>query len=641
VVNCRAAVYRRLEEARKAVFVTANLPIGSELLGYRIEALLGRGGTSVVYRAEHLRLKRKVALKLLAPELAEDARFRERFLRESELAASLDHPHIVPIYDAGEAEGQLYIAMRFFAGGDLRKLLREEGRLEPARALVLLAQVAEALDAAHEAGLVHRDVKPANVMLDEHGRCYLSDFGLTKQVSSQSGFTATGQIAGTIDYLAPEVIEGKALTPRADLYSLGCMLFECLAEVPPFRRESEFAVLWAHVNEPPPKLSERGEELPEELDAVVAKTLAKAPERRYASAGELIQAAREALPEAAGPPPRRRRGRLLAGAGALAAAALATVLPLVLVGGSGTPGAKPTLAITTSSIQRIDPETNKLVATIAVPVENSLLAAGGGSVWAANGDKNRLFRIDPKRNAVVQTVETFDPRALAYGAGGFLWVLDGSDGIVWKFDPASGASTSAIPLPPGKQFGPPDIVRATDEAVWVQWAATDGNAVRIDPSSTAAKAVTIGSKTVPVIIDFAPVGPVLWSAIPDTKHHATSGVMRTDLRRPDAPPTFVTTATEFPSIAADAGGLWLVDSGRERVLHIDARTNRIDRRLPVGRSPVWIAEGEGAVWVANSGSNTVSRIDPTSGKVVATIPVGASPESVVVGEGGVWVDVYP
>ena len=614
--------------------------IGTELLGYRIEALLGRGGMSVVYRAEHLRLKRKVALKLLAPELAEDARFRERFLRESELAASLDHPRIVPIYDAGEAEGQLYIAMRFFAGGDLRKLLRQEGRLEPARALVLLAQVAEALDAAHEAGLVHRDVKPGNVMLDAHDRCYLSDFGLTKKVSSQSGFTATGQIVGTIDYLAPEVIESKALTPRADLYSLGCMLFECLAGVPPFRRESEFAVVWAHVNEPPPKLSERGEELPEELDAVVAKALAKAPERRYASAGELIQAAREALPEAAVPPPRRRRGRLLAGAGALAAAALATVLPLVLVGGSGAPGAKPTLAITTTSIQRIDPETNKLVATIAVPVENSLLAAGGGSVWAANGDENRLFRIDPKRNAVVRTVQTFDPRGLAYGAG-ILWVLDGSDGIVWKFDPASGASTGAIPLPPGKQFGPPDIVRATDEDVWVQWAANDGNAVRIDPSSTAAgKAVTIGSKTVPQIFDFAPVGPVLWTAIPDFKHRATSGVMRTDLRRPDAPPTFVTTATAFPSIAADTRGLWLVDSDRRRVLHIDARTNRIDRRLTVGDRPAWIAEGEGAVWVANSASNTVSRIDPASGKVVATIPVGASPASVVVGEGGVWVDVY-
>ena len=149
-----------------AMSVSADPRVGSEFLGYRIEALLGRGGMSVVYRAEHLRLKRKVALKLLTPELAEDARFRERFLRESELAASLDHPCIVPIYDAGEAEGQLYIAMRFFAGGDLRKLLRQEGRLEPARALVLLAQVAEALDAAHEAGLVHRDVKPGNVMLD-------------------------------------------------------------------------------------------------------------------------------------------------------------------------------------------------------------------------------------------------------------------------------------------------------------------------------------------------------------------------------------------------------------------------------------------------------------------------------------------
>ena len=205
--------------------VSADRRIGSELFGYRIEALLGRGGMSVVYRAEDLRLKRKVALKLLAPELAEDQRFRDRFLRESELAASLDHPNIVPIYEAGETDGQLYIAMRYVAGGDLKGLLREHRRLEPARALALLSQVADALDAAHEAGLVHRDVKPGNVLLGSEEHCYLSDFGLTRQVSSQSGFTATGQIVGTIDYVAPEVVEGKELTASADIYSLGCLLY--------------------------------------------------------------------------------------------------------------------------------------------------------------------------------------------------------------------------------------------------------------------------------------------------------------------------------------------------------------------------------------------------------------------------------
>jgi len=336
--------------------------IGSELLGYRIETLLGRGGMSVVYRAEDTRLKRKVALKLLAPEMAEDERFRERFLRESERAASLDHPNIVPIYEAGEVDGQLYIAMRYVAGGDFKAFLREEGRLEPKRALSLLAQVADALDAAHEAGLVHRDVKPGNVLLDSREHCYLSDFGLTKQVSSESGFTATGQITGTIEYVAPEVIEGKKIDARADLYSLGCMLFECLAGEPPFHRDSELAVLWAHVNEPPPKLSERRPELGEELDAVLAKALAKSPEKRSPHCRDLVDAARQALPEPepmAAHPARRRR--LLLGALALVAALLATVLSVVFTGGSESgEGVQPAPAIPSA-----DPEPSAQPAPVA------------------------------------------------------------------------------------------------------------------------------------------------------------------------------------------------------------------------------------------------------------------------------------
>ena len=183
--------------------LSADPRIGTELLGYRIEALVGRGGMSVVYRAEDLRLRRRVALKLLAPELAQDERFRERFLRESELAASLEHPHIVPIHDAGEVEGQLYIAMRYVEGSDLKILLQEEGALEPKRALDLLSQLADALDTAHERGLVHRDVKPSNALLDSAENLYLADFGLTKQTSSESGLTETGQFLGTADYVAP------------------------------------------------------------------------------------------------------------------------------------------------------------------------------------------------------------------------------------------------------------------------------------------------------------------------------------------------------------------------------------------------------------------------------------------------------
>src|SRR5437773_948653 len=215
--------------------------VGTELAGYRIESLLGRGGMGVVYRAHDLALDRHVALKLLAPEFAGDVRFRERFLRESRLAASLDHPAIIPIYDAGEVAGQLYIAMRLVEGTDLKRLLAESGPLEPGRALGLLEQVAEALDEAHERGLVHRDVKPSNVLVDERGHCYLADFGLSRRLAERDD-PSRGRTVGTADYVAPEQIRGEEVGPAADVYSLGCVLYECLTGGPPFRRESDFAL---------------------------------------------------------------------------------------------------------------------------------------------------------------------------------------------------------------------------------------------------------------------------------------------------------------------------------------------------------------------------------------------------------------
>src|ERR1700730_13370496 len=199
----------------------SDLPVGSELIGYRIEALLGRGGMSVVYLAEDLRLRRKVALKLLAPRLTEDAAFRQRFLVESELAASIDHPSVVPIYAAGETAGRLFIAMRYVEGSDLKELLRD-GPLTPERTVSVCAQVADALDFAHERGLVHRDVKPSNVLLDGRGNVYLADFGLTTRLAEPR--VVEPGLFGTIDYVAPELIRGEDVDGRADIYSLGCLL---------------------------------------------------------------------------------------------------------------------------------------------------------------------------------------------------------------------------------------------------------------------------------------------------------------------------------------------------------------------------------------------------------------------------------
>ncbi len=224
---------------------------GSAFAHYRVEALVGRGGMGVVYRATDLSLERPVALKLIAPELAQDERFRARFLREPKLAAALDHPNVIPIYEAGEHEGQLYLAMRYVEGSDLKTALEREQRLSPERVVAVLAQVAGALDAAHRRGLVHRDVKPANVLLDEEGHVYLTDFGITKQLGGDS--TDTAQVVGTLDYLAPERVSGEDATSASDIYALGCVAFECLAGQPPFADRSLFGVGAAHlIDEPPP-----------------------------------------------------------------------------------------------------------------------------------------------------------------------------------------------------------------------------------------------------------------------------------------------------------------------------------------------------------------------------------------------------
>src|ERR671924_886542 len=273
--------------------------IGTEFAGYRIEALLGRGGMSVVYRAENIRLGNKVALKLLSEELADDESFRERFVRESRTAATLNHPNIVTIYDAGDSEGLLYIAMRL-VDGDLKAHLRREGPLAPDHALAIAAQVGSALDAAHARSLLHRDVKPANILLEpgEPGAppiAYLADFGLTKHLESRSGITASGQFVGTIDYMSPEQIEGRDVDGRTDIYSLGCVLFECLTSATPFRRETEVAVLWAHMREDPPAVTELRPELPGAVDLVVARAVAKDPANRYTTARELVDELQGAL----------------------------------------------------------------------------------------------------------------------------------------------------------------------------------------------------------------------------------------------------------------------------------------------------------------------------------------------------------
>jgi protein kinase-like protein/tetratricopeptide repeat protein len=266
--------------------------IGSVIAGYRLDEEIGTGATSVVYRATHVRLGRAAALKLLTPGLG-DADFSDRFVRESRLAASLEHPSIVPIFDAGEEGGVLFIAMAYVPDGDLGALLRRERPLPLGRTLLIGAQIADALDVSHTHGLVHRDVKPANILVTNDDRALLTDFGTVKEVSAPAQ-TRTGGFLGTVDYAAPEQIEGNDVDARTDVYGLACVLWECLAGAPPFRRSSEFATLYAHLNDPVPRLRTLQPELPAGIESVLARGLAKSPVDRYQSCGELIGALRAA-----------------------------------------------------------------------------------------------------------------------------------------------------------------------------------------------------------------------------------------------------------------------------------------------------------------------------------------------------------
>ena len=277
-----------------------------QIASYEMVEELGRGGMAVVYRARDVRLGRWVALKVLGEDLARDEAFRRRFIRESRAAAAVDHPNIIPIFDAGEANGVLFIAMRYVGGQDVHSLLNRTGPLPSARATGIVAQVASALDAAHACGLVHRDVKPANMLLDglaEDGsedHVYLSDFGISKTSQATTNLTLTGQVLGTLNYLAPEQIEGRGVDGRADAYSLACAAFEMLAGVPPFRREQSLAVMWAQLSAPPPPLTSMRRDLPPAVDQVMARGLAKPPEDRYPSCRAFAAALQEACGVSAG-----------------------------------------------------------------------------------------------------------------------------------------------------------------------------------------------------------------------------------------------------------------------------------------------------------------------------------------------------
>jgi serine/threonine-protein kinase len=377
--------------------------VGTDFGPYRIDDVIGRGGMGVVYLAEQPGLGRRVALKLLTPDYADDEAFRARFLRESKMAAAIDHPNIIPIYDAGEIEGTYYLAMRYVEGVDLDSRLRA-GRLEPREVVGLLAQVAAALDAAHTAGLVHRDVKPANVLIDSGkgvdlvDHAYLTDFGLTKQRGSQSGLTQAGGFMGTLEYIAPEQIEGQPVDGRADQYALAAIAVSALTGQVPFPRDSDVAIINAHLHDPPPSVHVRVPELPIGVDAVIARAMAKAPADRYPDCRAFVEALRDALgvsdthrrplPTSSGA--RDRRLPLLIGG--LVALGIVGVVGFVLAsGGSATPTAASPPASLAAGSPSVGVEPSLSEDVFPNAAEAALLAALNGKL----GDECVRGRYDP------------------------------------------------------------------------------------------------------------------------------------------------------------------------------------------------------------------------------------------------------
>jgi YVTN family beta-propeller protein len=557
----------------------------------------------VVYRAVDLRLGRNVALKLLSEHVSDDARFRSRFLDESRLAASIDHAGIIPIYEAGEIDGHLYIAMRYVEGTDLASLLRREGRLPPDRTLALVAQLGDALDAAHARGLLHRDVKPANALIAVESSAehvYLADFGITKRIGPVTGTTATtvtagDQLVGTIDYLAPESIRGEAVDGRADLYALGCILFECLTGDAPYRRDDDVATIYAHLEEAPPRPSDRESGLPRSIDAVVARALAKEPAERYASGAALTAAARNALTgsgaeqadRSGGRPrvlprhPRLARGRRTVVALGFLILALLAATTAVLVRRSGHPDQ---IALADAdAVAVIDPGGPSLKAEIPTGFSPSHVAVGYGSVWVTNTDAQTVTRLDPHTRTVSQKIPVgAGPNGVAVGAGA-VWVVNGLDGTLSWVSPQADRVVSEVPIGNG-----PTGVCVADGAVWVA-DGFDRRLVRFDPDTR---------KTQPVALDATPT-----------------------------------------DVACGGGSVWVSSASAGAVTQVDARTAAIVRTITTGAGASGLAFGDGLLWVANTRDGTVSKIDPRRGVPTGLAPIGArdGPTSVAVGGGQVWV----
>ncbi len=609
------------------------LTTGSLLGDFRIEGELGRGGMGVVYRATQLSLGRPVALKVIASGLAGEEGFRDRFGRESRLAASLDHPNVIPVYAAGEHDGVLYIAMRYVEGTDLRALIRRESRLDPLRAAGVVAQVASALDAAHERGLVHRDVKPANVLVAARGggeHVYLTDFGLTKRSASESSLTAAGEWVGTLDYVAPEQVRGDAVDGRADVYALGCVLYEMLTGRVPFPRENDLAKLWAHISDDAPSALELAPDTPPALAAVAERAMAKDPADRFAEAGMMGRVALASVPGGADTGARAR---------AAAAAALAT--------GPAAPAAAPTQAARTRKA-RLSRLAGALGATqptgapearpgpakrAALLAAVALLAGCATAALLLALEEDEPAETSPRveqpvgSSAAGEVTGTFpvgdSPGGVAV-ADGAVWVANTGDETVTRLDPTTG-EREGRPIPVGED---PRAIAAGGGAVWVANFG-DGSVSRIDTATNRpGPPIPVGRGPTDVIVG----GGIAWVATQRDR------VVRLDAAtgNPAGAPVRVRSGG---SLETGIGRLWVLDPGDGTVRSIDTASSRlVDNPIPVGAPSTDLAVGPRFIWVTLADQGAVRRIDLRADNPDSrTVPIAGRPDRIVRSGGRLWV----
>jgi len=610
---------------------------GETFAGYLIEGTVGEGGMGTVYRAHELALNRTVALKVISGAASSDAAFAARFRREARLAASVEHRNIVPVYSAGSEADQLYLAMKLIPGSDLSEVL-PAGPLEPETAIAVLRKVASGLDAAHAAGLVHRDVKPANILIEgsDLKSVYLTDFGISKiaggsgqDTTSATGLTGIGQVLGTAGYVAPELIEDGAATSQSDVYSLACVAFETLTGRQPFARDSEVATLVAHTKAPRPRASIINEIVPASVDRALQRGMAIDPSDRPASATAFV----DDLDDAFRSPRRRARSRRVI---ALVVALLVVAAAVALVSLATTDDDMPKTADRSARSRDAEPPTVTTASVASGPVG---LAVGDGRLWVAGRDAGEIesFNAGSIDTGATSSVEVPEPRALAFGFKS-TWAVNHQN--LLRLAPAS-SHAAPIEIPVGSE---PDDVAVDRDSVWVTNEG-DSTLSKVDPSTSqvvasapvanAPRSVATGGGAVWVVSDsgeLTKVDPESASVIdsvsvglrPTAVAFGNGSVWVTDnadgsLYAIDAGAAreaigavsqVAQTAASPRGVATGLGGVWVV-SGAENVLEkFSFSGERVGGPINVGNDPADVGTGEGAVYTANFGSSTVSRVQP-------------------------------